>query len=103
MGRNREIPPDQHWLREYLKKQGLRLTPQSALEQMDAVSWRRMQSAYRVHKAKGLAQARPQLKDGSWHRLELIRRRLGVLSLDDAVEKLGSVPDLGRLVRDALG
>ncbi len=102
MAQKRKIPADRHWLRLYLEKQGLRLTPQAALEQMDAKSWRRLQSAYRVHKAKGRAQARPQLKDASWQRLELIRRRLGVLSLDDAVEKLGSVPDLGRLVREAV-
>ncbi len=77
-------------------------TLQAALEQLDADQWRRMQSAYRVHKAKGRTQAAPQLKEVSWHKLELIRRRLGVLTLDDAVERLASVPDLGGVVRVAL-
>ncbi len=101
MARKRQIPADHRWLRLYLEKQGLRLTPQAALEQLSSEDWRRMQAAWRVHRAKARAQAAPQLKQGSWARLELIRRRLGVLTLDDAIEKLDSVPDLGRLVRDA--
>ncbi len=101
MARKRQIPADRRWLRLYLEKQGLRLTPQAALEQLNPEQWRRMQSAYRVHKAKGRAQAVPQLKEVSWHKLELIRR-LGVLSLDAAIERLDSIPDLGGLVRDSL-